>query len=623
MDQNGNGNGTDLRDVLIVLCLVALPVLWLLLIAPRTLPASSPEISISQLATKVRADEVRSIAVSGDDLVVDLRDGSSLRSRKEPATTLPDALKGYGVTDEQLARVDVTVEPESSPGWLGSLFWILPLIFIVGLLLFVSRQPAAPSGGGTDQTMSFLKSRARRIVANRPRDRYSDVAGADEAKEELAEVIEFLRNPSRFAALGARVPRGVILIGPPGTGKTLLARAVAGEAGVPFFSISGSEFVEMFVGVGASRVRDLFDQAKRNAPCIVFIDEIDAVGRQRGLGIGGGHDEREQTLNQILVEMDGFDKRIDIVVIAATNRSDILDPALLRPGRFDRRVILDSPDIKGRTEILKVHGRNKPLAQDVDLESLARETPGFSGADLENVLNEAAILAGRRGERTINSVVVEEAVDRVITGPARRSRLLTERERQITAFHEIGHALVAHRLGNVDPVHKVTIVPRGNSGGHTRLLSGSDRVIWTRSQLTALLAFTLGGLAAEEIVFDEITTGPGSDLQQATEMATKMVCEYGMSGNIGPMTFQAASQTSPAEQPRMHGELMANRVDAEVRALLDEARRRAREVLAENRDTLERVSYLLVERETLQGDELRALLDGQTPGHAEPGLQAA
>ena len=601
-----NGNGTDPRDVVIVALLIVLPLVWLLFLVPQVLPASQVDTPINQVAARVQAGEVRSIVVTDDVLKVHLSDGTTLVSRKEPGVPLVDVLRGYGVGDEQIAQLDVLVEENSRWGWLSSLVWVLPVLLVVVLLLFVGRQSS--SSGAPDQTLSFLKSRAQRIVGNRPRVRYDDVAGADEAKEELAEVVEFLKSPARFAALGARVPRGVLLVGPPGTGKTLLARAVAGEAGVPFFSISGSEFVEMFVGVGASRVRDLFDQAKRNAPCIVFIDEIDAVGRQRGIGFGGGHDEREQTLNQILVEMDGFDKHTNIVVMAATNRADILDPALQRPGRFDRRVVLDSPDVRGRLEILKVHSRGKPLAQDADLERLARETPGFSGADLENVVNEAAILSGRHGGREIRMAELEEAVDRVLAGPERRSRLITPRERTITAYHEMGHALVAHSLENVDPVHKVSVVPRGSSGGHTRLLPAGERGLWTRSQLADLLAFALGGMAAEELVFGETTTGPGSDLQQATEMAHKMVCEYGMSAELGPVVLR---------QPSLHdgnqgfSDQTASRIDAEVAGLVGQARARAKAILSPQRALLDELAHLLTQRETLQGDELRALLDGK------------
>ena len=600
-----NGNSTDLRDIVIVALLVALPVLWLLFMMPQLLPASQQDVPISQVAARVRAGDVQSITVAGDDLTVRLNNGTTATSRKEPGVPLAAALRTYGATDEQVSRLDVTVAEGSKWSWLASLSWLLPVLLVLGMLLFVGRQSG--NSGAHDQTLSFLKSRARRIVANRPRVRYADVAGADEAKEELAEVVEFLKDPGQFAALGARVPRGVLLVGPPGTGKTLLARAVAGEAGVPFFSISGSEFVEMFVGVGASRVRDLFEQAKRNAPCIVFVDEIDAVGRQRGIGFGGGHDEREQTLNQILVEMDGFDQHTNIVVIAATNRADILDPALLRPGRFDRRVTLDSPDVRGRLEILRVHSRDKPMAPGVDLERLARETPGFSGADLENVLNEAAILGVRRGGTRIGMAELEEAVDRVVAGPQRRSRVMTPRERSITAYHEVGHALVAHVLDNVDPVHKVTIVPRGSSGGHTRLLPEGDRSLWTRSQLKDLLAFSLGGLAAEDLVFGETTTGPANDLQQATEMARRMVCEFGMSRELGPVVLRPAPYHEGAEG---YSDQTASRIDAEVAALIDEARRRALDVLAARRATLDEVVRTLIERETLQGDELRALLSG-------------
>ena len=447
----------------------------------------------------------------------------------------------------------------------GVLINFLPLIFFGAILLFMMRQ----AQGSSSQTFSFGRSRARMFTGDSPTVSFADVAGVDEAKEELQEVVEFLKTPERFLALGARIPKGVLLMGPPGTGKTLLARAVAGEAEVPFFSISGSEFVEMFVGVGASRVRDLFDQAMRNSPCIVFVDEIDAVGRHRGAGLGGGHDEREQTLNQILVKMDGFDTTTNIVVIAATNRPDILDPALLRPGRFDRRVVLDSPDIRGRTEILKVHAKGKPLDEGVDLEKVAKLTVGFSGADLANLVNESAILAARRRKDKITSEEFAESVDRVVAGPERRSRVISEREKELTAFHEAGHALVAHLLPNADQPHKVTIVPRGTSGGYTRYLPEEDRRIWTRSQFEDMLAAALGGRVAEELVFDEVTTGASNDLERATSVARTMVTRYGMSDKLGPRTFGKSGELvflgrEIAEQ-RDYSDSVAETIDEEVR----------------------------------------------------------
>ncbi|MHB0867913.1 MAG: ATP-dependent zinc metalloprotease FtsH, partial [Chloroflexota bacterium] len=496
---------------------------------------ATSEIGFSQVAAYAKAGQISRIVEDGGNLEVTLTNGTTVKSRREPDLGLTQSLRNYGVSDEQLSRIDFHVRGQSDWGWLGSTFWLLPLLFIFLMMALFMRQGNSQPGGGN--VFSFSKSRARRITADQPSIHFSDVAGVDEAKEELAEVVEFLRSPQKFIAVGARIPKGVLLVGPPGTGKTLMARAVAGEASVPFFHISGSEFVELFVGVGASRVRDLFEEAKKNAPCIVFIDEIDAVGRQRGRGLGGGNDEREQTLNQILVEMDGFDKNTGIVVIAATNRPDILDTALLRPGRFDRRVVLDSPDLAGRLDILKVHARGKPLAPDVELDKTARQTPGFSGADLENLLNEAAILAARRNETVVTGVDLEEAIDRVIAGPERKGRLISDQEKSITAYHEVGHTLVAYYMPHLDPIHKVTVIARGHSGGHTRLLPTEDRHLWTRSQMSEMLAFAMGGLAAEELIFGETTTGPSNDLQQATDIARKMATMYGMSEKLGTVSL--------------------------------------------------------------------------------------
>ncbi|HIM57359.1 MAG TPA: ATP-dependent metallopeptidase FtsH/Yme1/Tma family protein, partial [Candidatus Latescibacteria bacterium] len=463
----------------------------------------SSEVPISQVIQMAAGGQLQSIEVRGDQLDVTTTNGEIFTSRKEEGASVVEVLEGAGV-DSLTSRIDITVQGSSG---LSSLFGILvnflPLIFFGALLLFMMRQ----AQGNTSQTFSFGRSRARMFVGNSPSVSFADVAGVQEAKEDLQEVVEFLNMPERFLSLGAHIPKGVLLMGPPGTGKTLLARAVAGEAGVPFFSISGSEFVEMFVGVGASRVRDLFDQAKKNSPCIVFVDEIDAVGRHRGAGLGGGHDEREQTLNQILVEMDGFDTNTNIIVIAATNRPDILDPALLRPGRFDRRVVLDNPDIKGRTEILQVHAKGKPLSDDVDLEQVAKQTVGFSGADLANLINESAILAARRDQKSIRPEEFAESIDRVIAGPARKSRVISQKEKEMTAYHEAGHALVAHLLPDADRPFKVTIVPRGQSGGHTRYLPEEDRHLWTKDQFEDMMASAMAGRVAEEIVFDEVTTG--------------------------------------------------------------------------------------------------------------------
>jgi cell division protease FtsH len=466
--------------------------------------------------------------------------------------------------------------------------------------------------GANNQAFSFGKSRARLFTTERPTVTFDDVAGVDEAKEELKEVVEFLREPQKFAALGARIPKGVLLVGPPGTGKTLLAKAVAGEAGVPFFSISGSEFVEMFVGVGAARVRDLFDQAKRHSPCIVFIDEIDAVGRYRGAGLGGSHDEREQTLNQILVEMDGFDTDTNVIVMAATNRPDILDPALLRPGRFDRRIVLDRPDVKGRKAILQVHVRNKPLDKDVDLDVLARETPGFVGADIENMVNEAAILAARRNKKAIGMKEFQEAIERVIAGPERKSRIISEEEKRIIAYHEAGHALVMHFLPNCDPVHKISIIARGMALGYTMPLPEEDRYLHRKSKFLDELAGLLGGRAAEEIVFGDITTGAANDLEQATKLARAMVTRYGMSEKLGPMTFGEKQELvflgKEIGEQREYSEKVAQEIDEEVRRIIREAYERAKEILIKHRDKLDRLAQALMEKETLEGDELKAYL---------------
>ena len=494
-------------------------------------PSSGPEeVSLGQVLEMAQAGTVQSIEVAGPDLLVEATDGRSLKAKMENNSSIVELLQNEGV-NVGIGPNAVDVSAKQSSGF-GNIFGVLlnflPLIIFGGLLLFMMRQ----AQGSSNQTMSFGRSKARMFVGNRPGVTFDDVAGVEEAKQELEEVVEFLKFPERFAALGARIPRGVLLVGPPGTGKTLLSRAVAGEAGVPFFSISGSEFVEMFVGVGASRVRDLFDQAKRSAPCILFIDEIDAVGRHRGAGLGGGHDEREQTLNQILVEMDGFDSSTNIIVIAATNRPDILDPALLRPGRFDRRVLLDPPDLDGRVAILKVHSEGKPIEEAIDMKEVGRLTTGFSGADLANLVNEAAVLAARRLKTTIGYPEFAEAVDRVLMGPERRSRLITDKEKAITAYHEAGHAVVAYKLPHADPVQKISIVARGAAGGYTRDLPEEDRHLWTKGQFQDQLAAALGGRVAEEVTFDEITTGASNDLEVATRLARQMVTRYGMSDTI-------------------------------------------------------------------------------------------
>ena len=567
------------------------------------------EIPVSEVIARAVRGEIDSIEVRGDRLTVITEAGDALRSRKETDASMLEMLSAAGV-DATTGGVDVLVE---GAGGFGSLFRLLinflPLIFFGAILLFMMRQ--AQGGGG--QTFSFGKSRARMFVGNSPSVSFSDVAGVEEAKEELQEVVEFLKVPERFVSLGAKIPKGVLLVGPPGTGKTLLARAVAGEAGVPFFSISGSEFVEMFVGVGASRVRDLFEQAKRNAPCIVFVDEIDAVGRHRGAGLGGGHDEREQTLNQILVEMDGFDVNTNIIIVAATNRPDILDPALLRPGRFDRRVILDNPDVRGREQILKVHSKGKPLEEGIDLARIARQTMGFSGADLANLVNESAILAARRGNTTITDEEFAESIDRVIAGPARKSRVVNDREKEITAYHEAGHALVGYMLPDADMPFKVTIVARGRSGGHTRFLPDEDRSLWTKAQFQDMMAAAMGGRVAEQITFDDITTGASNDLEQATNIARTMVTRYGMSEKLGPRTFGKREELvflgREISEQRDYSDKIAKDIDEEVYNLVDTAYSTATKVLTDNKAKLAELARYLMANETAEGDDLKHILE--------------
>jgi len=571
-------------------------------------------ISISQVAAEVRAGSVRKIKVSEDKLDIEYLDKRTDTSRKDPSSSLTQQLRDYGVTPEQLTDVSVqVVAPPQIVNWLGILVNLLPLVFFGAILLFMMRQ----AQGSNNQALSFGKSRARMFMANKPTVTFADVAGVDEAKQELREVVEFLKFPEKFAALGARIPKGVLLVGPPGTGKTLLSRAVAGEAGVPFFSISGSEFVEMFVGVGASRVRDLFDQAKRNSPCIIFVDEIDAVGRQRGAGLGGSHDEREQTLNQILVEMDGFDSNTNIIVIAATNRPDVLDPALLRPGRFDRHVVLPAPDIGGRRAVLDVHGRGKPFDSSVELDVLAKQTPGFSGADLANLINEGAILAARRNKSTISMSDLEEAIDRVIAGPERKSRIISDDEKRRTAYHEGGHAIVGRFLDKHDPVHKITIIAHGMMGGYTRFLPEEDRHLWTRSQFEARLAATLGGHCAEKLIYGEMSTGAQNDLEVATNLARKMICEYGMSDTLGPRTFGKKEEMvflgREISEQKNYSEKVAEAIDEEIQRLISQAHDTAMRLLSERHDILELMSAELMKRETLDGVALERVFSGLEP----------
>jgi cell division protease FtsH len=573
----------------------------------------SREIGISEVIRMAGSGELESIEVNGDNLTVITGTGESLNSRKEEGSSILELLEAANI-DPLVSRTDVTVKGSSGlSSMFGLLLNFLPLVIFGAILLFMVRQ----AQGNSNQTFSFGRSKARMTTGNSPSVTFDDVAGVEEAKQELQEVVEFLKFPERFLALGAKIPKGVLLIGPPGTGKTLMARAVAGEAGVPFFSISGSEFVEMFVGVGASRVRDLFDQAKRNSPCIIFIDEIDAVGRHRGAGLGGGHDEREQTLNQILVEMDGFDTSTNVIVLAATNRPDILDPALLRPGRFDRRVTLDNPDVKGRIQILGVHSKGTPLAEDVKLETVAKQTPGFSGADLANLVNESALLAARRNRTDISMEEFAESIDRVIAGPARRSRVISPREKRITAFHEGGHALVGHHLAHSDPVFKVTIISRGQMGGYTRFLPEEDRTLWTKSQFKDRMAAAMGGRAAEEIVFGEITTGASNDLEQATNIARTMITRYGMSEKLGPRTFGKREELvflgKEISEQRDYSEGVAAVIDSEVHDLLDSAYQTAVRLINTHREKLDAVAEFLIENETLEGDVLKNMLSTGVP----------
>jgi len=588
------------------------------------------EVDVSEVAQQAREGKIDRIVASSDDqtleieykagaeiyvgsqrLAVGAKDGDHppVVSYKERGSSVVETLIALGVKQEQVQQITLKAERPSELGnWLAILGSILPMLFFAGVIYFMLRQ----AQGSNNQALSFGKSRARMFTGDKPTVTFEDVAGVDEAKEELYEVVEFLKEPEKFIALGARIPKGVLLVGAPGTGKTLMAKAVSGEAGVPFFSISGSEFVEMFVGVGASRVRDLFDQAKRHSPCIVFVDEIDAVGRHRGAGLGGSHDEREQTLNQILVEMDGFDTDTNVIIMAATNRPDILDPALLRPGRFDRRVVLDRPDMKGREGILEVHVRGKPLASDVDLNNLAKQTPGFVGADIENLVNEAAILAARANKKAIGMAEFEESIERVIAGPERRSRLISDEEKEVIAYHEAGHALVQWKLDGCDPVRKVTIVSRGMALGYTMALPDEDRYLQQRSKFKDQLAGILGGRAAEELIFGDITTGASNDLERATELARKMVTRYGMSDVLGPMTFGQKEELiflgREISEQRDYSEQTAQQIDHEVKKIIEEAYQRAKDVLTEFRGRLVAVAQQLIEVETLDGPALEALL---------------
>ena len=573
-------------------------------------------LTISEVAKNIQLGIISRVIENENDLRVIFKDGSERTSHKEDGATLIEQLKAFGVTIDQLNPDNFKIEVKPPSPWMGIvtiLGYVLPFLFLAGIFWFVFRQ----AQGSNNAALSFGKSKARMFTGDQPTVTFEDVAGVEEAKEELKEVVEFLREPEKFISLGARIPKGVLLVGPPGTGKTLLAKAVSGEAGVPFFSISGSEFVEMFVGVGASRVRDLFDQAKRHSPCIVFVDEIDAVGRQRGAGLGGSHDEREQTLNQMLVEMDGFDTDTSVIIMAATNRPDILDPALLRPGRFDRRVVLDRPDMRGREAILKVHVKGKPLAPDVELKVVARSTPGFVGADLENLVNEAAILAARRNKKVITQPELEEAIERVIAGPERKSRLISQEEKRIIAYHEAGHAIVAQALPNVDPVQKVTIVARGMAGGYTMALPQEDRTLISRTKLQDDLAFALGGRASEELVFNDVTSGASNDLERVTHMARNMVTRLGMSPELGPMVYGQKEELiflgREISEQRDYSEAVAEIIDQEVRQLVNDAYEKAKQILIQYRAKLEEIAGRLMEVETLSKEEFEAIFPPPIP----------
>jgi cell division protease FtsH len=600
-------NSARIRSIFVyVLIIVAIAAL---LFNFRNQSSPTQQLSLTDLATAVQEGQVKKIVIDENTLRISFNDSRpDAESRKEPISTGPDQLAALGVPVQKIEAVVWEVKkPSDLSGILTFLGYMLPALLVVGVIYFMLRQ----AQGTNNQALSFGKSRARMFTGDQPTVTFDDVAGVDEAKEELKEVVEFLKEPDKFIALGARIPKGVLLVGSPGTGKTLLAKAVSGEAGVPFFSISGSEFVEMFVGVGASRVRDLFDQAKRHSPCIVFVDEIDAVGRHRGAGLGGSHDEREQTLNQILVEMDGFDTDTNVIVVAATNRPDILDPALMRPGRFDRRVILDRPDMKGREQILKVHVRGKPLGPDVDLGVLAKSTPGFVGADLENLVNESAILAARRNKKSIGQSEMEESIERVIAGPERKSRLISEEEKRVIAYHEAGHAVVMHCLPEADPVHKVSIIARGMAGGYTLALPEEDHILYAKKKFEADLAGLLGGRAAEEIVFSDITTGASNDLERATKMARSMVTRWGMSSKMGPMVYGQKEELiflgREISEQRDYSDAVAEEIDNEVRGLIGQAYDRARAILTQYREKLDAIARRLIEVETIDSVEFEKI----------------
>ncbi len=575
--------------------------------------ADQTTLSINQVAQDIKNGTISRLTEDGNNLTITFRDGTQAQALKEDTTTLTQQLLQYGVTADELSPDKLMMEvkaPSPFTGLLNILGYLLPFVLLVGLFFLLFR-PGRGSSSSNNNPLSFGKSRARIMDSQKPTVTFSDVAGVEEAREELKEVVEFLREPQKFVALGARIPKGVLLVGSPGTGKTLLAKAVAGEAGVPFFSISGSEFVEMFVGVGASRVRDLFDQAKKHAPCIVFVDEIDAVGRQRGAGLGGGNDEREQTLNQMLVEMDGFGTDTNVIVIAATNRPDVLDPALMRPGRFDRRVVLDRPDMRGREAILKVHVRGKPLEPTVDLMRLALSIPGFVGADIENLVNEAAILSARRGKKMIGQEELEESIERIIAGPERKSRLISPQEKMIIAYHEAGHAIVMNALEEADPVQKITIVARGMAGGYTMPRAMEDRTLESRKRLLAQMVSLMGGRTSEELVFDDITSGASNDIERVTQIARMMVTQLGMSEVMGPMTYGKKEELAflgrEISQQRDYSDAVSEQIDTQVRKLVTDAHEHARRILTQYRDKLDAVARRLLEVETLNQDEFEMI----------------
>ncbi|MBA2517013.1 MAG: ATP-dependent metallopeptidase FtsH/Yme1/Tma family protein [Solirubrobacterales bacterium] len=571
--------------------------------------------TFSQFLTQVENNDVRAVTLRTKDNTVEVTLDKADKNKYQvgyPTDYGTILVQKLQTAESERKIQSFDVKPARSSAILTLLTYVLPFIIFIGFWIFLMNQMQ----GGGSKVMQFGKSKAKRLSVDSPKITFRDVAGVDEAVEELHEIKEFLENPKKFQALGARIPKGVLLYGPPGTGKTLLARAVAGEAGVPFFSISGSDFVEMFVGVGASRVRDLFEQAKQNSPCIIFMDEIDAVGRHRGAGMGGGHDEREQTLNQLLVEMDGFEAKDNIIMIAATNRPDILDPALLRPGRFDRQITVDRPDRKGRAKILEVHTRGKPLAKDILIDTLAGQTPGFTGADLSNLVNEAALLAARTGKREIGQIELEEGIMRVVAGPEKKTRVMGDKERLITAYHEMGHALVGHYLEHSDPVHKISIISRGQALGYTISLPTEDKFLTTRAELNDTMAMTLGGRAAEEIVFGEITTGASNDLEKITATAKQMVMRFGMSEKLGPRVFghdhgQPFLGREFSSEPDYSDEL-AREIDDEIRRIVEAAHQQAKDILSDHREALTQISELLLKRETIEAEEFQALLAGKS-----------